>query len=261
MQVVRGVEAYTPGKEGLCPCRVGGNQMAACGFHRRTHDLTGCAGSSQNLHIGADVVLLAVKPKQFAEVSAGLNGHLQAGAVAISLMTAIDLDGMARGLGIDRVVRASTNIGIQAGVATTYWAGSSALGTGNRTELAAIFDAWGDSFECESEKLLDVAMVGVGSKPALVIEFARAMIAGIKTNGMPAELAEKGILSLVSGTAVLVNQGGRSPEAFQKSVVTPGGITAEALASLGDDGFSESIVRAFQKALDRTSQLTSPDKN
>ena len=82
------------------------------------------------------------------------------------------------------------------------------------------------------EPLLDVGMVGVGSGPALVLEFARAMTGGMEAGGMPPALAEQGIMSLLRGTAELVRGSDRSPADFQRSVVTPGGITAEALKAM-----------------------------
>jgi len=173
-------------------------------------------------------------------------------------MTAIDLTAMSELLGVSNLARASTNIGIQAGVATTYWIAGPET-TGAARDLAIqVFRAWGDEIECPNESLLDIAMVGVGSGPALVIEFALAMTQAMENHGMPRALAEKGIMSLLRGTSELVRAGDRSPEEFQRSVVTPGGITAEALQAMEEGKFQEIVIDAFRKAHDKTSRLTNP---
>lgn len=207
---------------------------------------------------GADLVIVAVKPGQFAGACSNLAERVRRDAVVISVMTAVRLEGMARRLGATNLVRASTNIGIESGVATTFWIASPSTSREARNLARTVFDAWGDRFECGDEALLDTAMVGVGSGPALVLEFARAMSRAMETHGMPPALAERGILSLLRGTAELVAGSDRPPTEFQKSVVTPGGITAEALRSMSDDGFSEIVANAFGKAMERTARLAAP---
>jgi pyrroline-5-carboxylate reductase len=207
---------------------------------------------------GADLVIVAVKPKQFADVAAGLNGAIGPDALVVSVMTAINLTTMSDGLGVPNVARASTNIGIQAGVATTFWIVGPGTSKSARELAIRVFAAWGDEIECSDEPLLDVAMVGVGSGPALVIEFAQAMIQAMENHGMTRAQAEQGIMSLLRGTAELVRGGDRSPAEFQRSVVAPGGITAEALQSMEDGKFQEIVIEAFRRAHEKTSRLTNP---
>lgn len=206
----------------------------------------------------ADLVIVAVKPQHFSEVGAGLGGKIRSDALVVSVMTAIDLTTMSELLGVSNLARASTNIGIQAGVATTYWMAGPEATDAARDLAIQVFRAWGDEFECSHEFLLDVAMVGVGSGPALVIEFALAMTQAMENHGMPRALAEKGIMSLLRGTAELVRGGDMSPEEFQRSVVTPGGITAEALQAMEEGKFQEIVIDAFRKAHQKTSRLTNP---
>ncbi len=210
---------------------------------------------------GADLVIVAVKPKHFKEASAGLRGHIGQDALVVSVMTAIDLSTLSRVLGVANVARASTNIGIEAGLATTYWMAGSEASPEARDLAGSVFDVWGDRIECSREPLLDVGMVGVGSGPALVLEFARAMTGGMEANGMPPGLAEQGIMSLLRGTAELVRGSERSPVDFQRSVVTPGGITAEALKAMEEGKFRNIVASAFQRALDKTAQLSEPKKD
>jgi pyrroline-5-carboxylate reductase len=208
---------------------------------------------------GADVVILAVKPKQFADVGRELQGQLAAGTLVISVMTGIALEAMSGLLDAPDVVRASSNIGIESGVSTTYWIGTSALTEANHKRASAIFKSWGDSIECGTEGLMDIAMVGVGSGPALVIEFIQAMTQAMVTEGMPRPLAEQGILSLLAGTAELARTTNRSLSDFQQSVITPGGITAEALFAMDEGKFRATIINAIRRAHRKAAGLGNPE--
>lgn len=207
----------------------------------------------------ADIVIFAVKPRQFPEVATGLEGRIRGDALVISVMTAVDIASLASGLRARNVVRASTNIGIEAGVATTCWFAAPAAGAEARDLARKVFDAWGDQIECAAEALLDVAMVGVGSGPALVIEFASALSDAMTAHGMPEPVAVQAIMSLIRGTAELVRGGGGSPSRLQQAVVTPGGITAEALKAMDDAGFRRIVGDAFERALERTVHLRKLD--
>jgi pyrroline-5-carboxylate reductase len=210
---------------------------------------------------GADVVILAVKPAQFATVASELRasgGGIGKEAIVVSLMAGVDMAALAGGLGTSSIVRASTNIGIDAGFGTTFWIVSSGVREPGKETVRKILAAWGDEVECDAEGLLDIAMVGVGSGPAIVIEFIQGLVQGLVTEGMPRAMAEKGVLSLVKGTAGLAAGGNRSLAEFQQSVVTPGGITAEALLAMDEGRFRATLVHAIRRAHEKTRRLEKP---
>ena len=205
---------------------------------------------------GADLVVIAVKPKTFRALSEQIRSHLSEDALVISVMTGIDLETLETQLGVKNVVRTSTNIGIERGVATTYWIAGPNAKPRARKRAAEIIRGWGDEIECGEESLLDIAIVGVGSGPALVIEFIQALTRAMVTQGMPHDLAERGVLSLLRGTLEL-REGARERalSQFQQDVLTPGGITAEALLAMEEGRFRATIINAFRKAHEKVGRL------
>lgn len=216
---------------------------------------------NQTAATGADLIVLAVKPKSVQSVAAELRSHVRDRALIISVVTGLDLETMRSDFGSPNVVRTSTNIGIECGVATTYWIAGEGVSPDARETAARIVRSWGDEIECGDEALLDIAMVGVGSGPALVIEFAHALTRAMVTQGMPHDLAERGILSLLKGTVELRNAAlDRSMAYFQQEVVTPGGITAEALLALEEGGFRATVINAFRRAHHKVSRLAAIER-
>jgi pyrroline-5-carboxylate reductase len=205
---------------------------------------------------GADLIMLAVKPKSVQKVAGEVRSEIRDKALIISVVTGLALETMRRDFGSPNVVRTSTNIGIECGVATTYWIAGPDVTPEARETAVGIIRSWGDEIECGDEALLDIAMVGVGSGPALVIEFAQALTRAMVTQGMPHDLAERGILSLLKGTVELKNASEeRSLAYFQQEVVTPGGITAEALLALEEGRFRATVINAFRRAHTKVSRL------
>ena len=211
---------------------------------------------------GAEIVILAIKPKSFGAVSVELRNKIRKDALVISVVTGLNLKSMQEHLGVPNVVRTSTNIGIESGVATTYWIAGPDVTPENRDRAAKIMSVWGDEIECGDESLLDIAIVGVGSGPALVIEFVQALTRAMVTQGMPHDLAERGILSLLRGTVELRNASrDRALSQFQQEVITPGGITAEALLAMEEGKFRATVINAFRKAHEKVSRLAPVDED
>jgi pyrroline-5-carboxylate reductase len=211
---------------------------------------------------GADLVVLAVKPRSVQKVASELRSEIRDRALLVSVVTGLDLETMRSDFGSPNVVRTSTNIGIECGVATTYWIAGSEVAPDARDTAMGMIRSWGDEIECGDEALLDIAMVGVGSGPALVIEFVQALTRAMVTQGMPHDLAERGILSLLRGTVELRNAAqDRSLSYFQQEVVTPGGITAEALLALEEGRFRATIINAFRRAHDKVGLLAAVERS
>ncbi len=208
----------------------------------------------------AEIVVLAIKPKSFGAVSVELRREIRDDALVISVVTGLNLAAMQKHLGVRNVVRTSTNIGIECGVATSYWIAGPDVTPEAQERAAKIMKVWGDEIECGEESLLDIAIVGVGSGPALVIEFVQALTRAMVTQGMPHDLAERGILSLLRGTVELRHAAGdRALSQFQQEVITPGGITAEALLAMEEGKFRATIINAFRCAHEKVSQLAPVD--
>ena len=208
----------------------------------------------------AELVVLAIKPKSFGVVSGELRNKIRGDALVVSVVTGLGLEVMQERLGVPNVVRTSTNIGIECGAATTYWIAGADVALEARERAAEVVRVWGDAIECGDESLLDIAMVGVGSGPALVIEFVQALTRAMVTQGMPHDLAERGILSLLRGTLELRSAASdRALSQFQQEVITPGGITAEALLAMEEGKFRATLINAFRNAHEKVSRLAPGD--
>jgi pyrroline-5-carboxylate reductase len=202
----------------------------------------------------ADLVILAVKPQQLAEVLAGI-ADVAAGKLFISIVAGAPTSRIAAALGGEaRVVRAMPNTPLLVGLgATGLAAGPTA--TAEDLKLArALFEAGGIVLQLHEEELDVVTAVG-GSGPAYLFYLAEAMIEAARAEGLPGGLSRELVAATLRGAAELLARGGQPPEELRRKVTSPGGTTAAAVEVLDGAGVKARIVEAVRRAAARSREL------
>ena len=115
------------------------------------------AGSNPDALSGGDVVILAVKPQNLADVMAEIGGLLETGQLVLSIIAGKKLDTLRHGLGHDAVVRAMPNTPAQIGRGVTVWTATSQVSGKQQTQAAAVLGAMGSEIYVVDEGYLDMA--------------------------------------------------------------------------------------------------------
>ncbi|HEX77426.1 MAG TPA: pyrroline-5-carboxylate reductase [Dehalococcoidia bacterium] len=234
----------------------------------RVHDLVaerchrlaqehGVAVAESNLKAseGAEVVILAIKPQNLAEVMAELRGKLDPEQVALSIVAGARMETLRSGLGHDKVVRAMPNTPGQIGQGITIWTATDRVTDGDKQRVGAILGALGQQLFVDDEKYLDMATAVSGSGPAFILLVMEAMIDTAVHLGVPRDMATRMVVETFLGTACLVQQTGRHPVELRNMVTTPGGTAAEGLYQLESGGLRAIIARAIVAAYERSKGL------
>lgn len=185
----------------------------------------------------ADVVVLAHKPAQLAEVAAELHDA----ARIVSILGATPLAALREAYPGAKVVRVlpSTPVEIREGVVVL------AEGSDPDPEVEELLEGLGLLVRLP-EHLVDVAMGLMSNAPAYVAVIAEAQIdAGVR-HGLPAPLAAELVVQTLQGTAELIRTRDFDTLAVRREVTSPGGSTARGLAALDRAG----LRAAFHDALD-----------
>jgi pyrroline-5-carboxylate reductase len=206
-----------------------------------------------------DVVILAVKPQNMAEVLAEVQGppRLRSGSrvgkqkLVISIAAGIPLSYLQKKLPGYSIVRAMPNNPCMVGAGIT----ALAKGKGTRNwELGIakrLFEAVGEVVEVP-EKWMDAVTGLSGSGPAFVYLVIEALAAGGIASGLPGNAAAKLAVQTVLGAAQTVKMTGRHPRQLRAMVTSPGGTTIEGLAVLAKfktaKALSLAVVAASKKS-------------
>jgi pyrroline-5-carboxylate reductase len=217
----------------------------------------GVAALASNLEAvsGKEIVVLAVKPQNLAEVTAELKGKLKAGQVVLSIIAGASIDTLSRGLKHDAIARAMPNTPAQIGEGMSVWTATPQVTGEEKGLVGAILGAMGAEIYVDDEKYIDMATAVSGSGPAYFFLMVEALVEAAAAIGLPSDMARQLAVQTMLGSGHLIERSGVAPAELRRRVTSPGGTTARALEQLEKGQFTELVKRAVQAAYDRAREL------
>ena len=202
----------------------------------------------------ADVVVLAVKPGDLAEVMEAIKDSLQQQAI-LSIVAGASLATLTEGLGYSNVIRAMPNMPAQIGQGMTVWTAPAELSKEHKKIARSILGALGREKYFANEEYVDMATALSGSGPAYVFLFIEALTDAGVNIGLSCKDAQELALQTILGSTEMVQKAGKHPAELRNMVTSPGGTTAAALAQLEKEGFRSSVLEAVVAAYEKTKRL------
>jgi len=124
-------------------------------------------------------------------------------------------------------------------------------------ELALkIFKSIGEVETINREELMDVVTALSGSGPAYSYMMVESLTDGGVRMGLPRELARKLAAQSVLGGAKMILETGLHPALLKDEVTTPAGVTIDGLMELEDGGFRVALIKAIDKATQKSKQIS-----
>ena len=115
----------------------------------RNDDGVSVTASNKEAVRGKDLVVLAVKPQNLAEMMTGLNGCLEPNQLVLSIIAGARIKTICQGLSHSRVVRAMPNTPARVGSGISAWTATAEV-TGEQKEFArAVLTAMGREISSE----------------------------------------------------------------------------------------------------------------
>ncbi|MEX1022965.1 MAG: pyrroline-5-carboxylate reductase [Dehalococcoidia bacterium] len=206
--------------------------------------------------IGADVVLLAMKPQDLPAAAEALSGKYGRDALLISIAAGVRLDTVRRHSGHRAVMRIMPNMPAAVGAGAAVFFASPDVTKAQRDLARQVIDAVASaSVEVHSDDEIDLATAVHGSGPGYVYLFIEAMVDAAVRQGMKRPDAQELVLASVLGAAQYAIETGQHPAALRNAVTSPGGTTAAGLAELEAAGFRTAIDSAIDAAYERARDL------
>lgn len=200
----------------------------------------------------ADVIVLSVRPEQFAAVAIDAADKL-----VISFMAGVSLATLIERTGSRRVIRAMPNAAAEIGQCYTPWFAAPQVMAADKAFTQAMFEACGGADEVSCEADLDYLTGLVGSGAAYPALLAEAMLAHAKARGLPRQIAENAVRGVVVGASQLLARDGMPPAAMVQAMLDYRGTTAAGLQAMIDAGFRKSIDAGLEAAEAAAQQMKS----
>jgi pyrroline-5-carboxylate reductase len=202
-----------------------------------------------------NVLVLAVKPQIMDAVLATLAPVVGPNTLALSIAAGIDIERLARGLGMGRVVRTMPNTPAQIGKGITGAVAGPEVSDKDKGLASALLEAAGPVVWFDREAQLDVVTAISGSGPAYVFHLVEALAAAGKKMGLSDATAELLARQTVIGSAALLDaEPSSSPAVLRQNVTSPNGTTAAGLAVLME-GLTPLVEQTAEAARKRSEEL------
>jgi pyrroline-5-carboxylate reductase len=205
----------------------------------------------------ADVIILAVKPKDFDnllknEVCCGVSKN----KLIISIAAGITTKYIESIVGKDiPVVRAMPNMAATIGEAISTISAGSAASARDMKLAKEILSTIGEVVEVD-EKLVDSVTAISGSGPAYFFYLAEALIDAAQGLGLEKDIAKRLVLKTAFGSAKLLETLKEEPGVLRAKVTSKGGTTEAALKIFESNKFKDTVKKAVKEAQKRSKELS-----
>ena len=224
-------------------------------------EATGIAATDQPQDVlcQCDVILLAVKPQQMAAALTAIRDDIGPHHLCVSIAAGITTGRLERLLGErTRLVRVMPNTPALLGYGAAGVARGAMASADDLALVLRLMGAVGLAVEV-AEGEMDAVTAVSGSGPAYFFRFVEGMIAAAMAQGLAPEVAAALVRQTILGAAMMLQDGGESPEALRRAVTSPGGTTEAALRVFDEGGLVELIDRAVDAARRRGQELGQAD--
>ncbi len=216
---------------------------------------------NQQVVAECDVVILAMKPQDFAAAVEGLTEHLSENQIIISLAAGIPFDSLQKQIPTGRLVRLMPN--------TPSLIGRGVIGFISQDQddefvsslMEDLFCSLGSVVEVDTEDQFDTLMISCSSGTGFIFEMMMYWQDWIEERGFSAEDSRKMTVETFVGASLLAAQSaGIEIEELQSRVASKKGVTAAGLNSMRELEIERALRVSFEKAAMRSQEISRSQK-
>ncbi len=206
--------------------------------------------------IAADLVILAVKPQDFAFVVENISVQFTENQMLLSIMAGIKIEKIQKLFNHQKVVRAMPNSPTLLGMGITGYTAAEGISFQDLMQIERFLNSTGRSVYLEDENLLDGVTALSGSGPAYFYYIVDAMIKAGTEMGIDENLAKLFVKQTMLGAYHLINNSEKSLEELIKDVASKGGTTEAALKTFEENHLKETLRKGILAAENRSKELS-----
>ncbi|WP_282032781.1 pyrroline-5-carboxylate reductase [Metabacillus indicus] len=203
----------------------------------------------------ADIIILAMKPKDVRSGIESIREHVTDSHLIISVLAGISTETIQELFGKKlSVIRAMPNTSAAIRKSATALACTSEVSQAEMDAASELFRAIGTVVHV-SENQLDAVTGLSGSGPAYIYYLAEALEAAAADNGIEAHTAKALIAQTFLGAAEMLLHSGKQPELLRKEVTSPGGTTEAGIARLEHYAVKKALRECVKTATERSAEM------
>ncbi len=202
----------------------------------------------------ADVIVLAVKPQNYADVLSEISGTDLAGKIIISIAAGISTAYIESRLGPCAVVRTMPNTPLLIGKGVTAICANANVSDEDFAFVEQIFASSGTTIRL-AERDMNKICAATGSSPAYVFLMIKAICEGAVKQDILCDDMRTAVCNMVIGSATLARESDKSLDELIRMVTSPKGTTEQALRVLHEAEFEKTVIEAMDACTKRADEL------
>jgi pyrroline-5-carboxylate reductase len=203
----------------------------------------------------AEIIVMSVKPQQFARLAEEIKNDVTARHIIISTITGITHKDIESILGKIPMLRIMPNIALEICESMTCISFRN-TDSGQEEKMLSVFDKMGKTMIIPEEMMGAATVVGACGI-AFALRFMRAMSQGGIEIGFDSEMSQFITAQTVKGAARLIIETSNHPEREIDKVTTPQGITISGLNEMEHQGLSSAVIRGLVTSYNKLENLAS----
>jgi len=205
--------------------------------------------------LDADLLIIAVKPQDFAHAAENFRFQLKEKQMVLSIMAGIKIGKIQKLLNHPLVVRAMPNAPTLLGMGITGYTAAEGISFSQLIHIERLLNSTGRSVYLEDENLLDSVTALSGSGPAYFYYIVDAMIKAGTEMGIEENLSRLFVQQTMLGAYHLINNSEKNLEELINDVASKGGTTEAALKTFDDSHLKELLKNGILNAEKRAKEL------
>ncbi len=203
----------------------------------------------------ADVIILAVKPKDMEGLLNEIKDSLEPKKLVISIAAGITTSYIEKILEKEiPVIRVMPNTPVAVKEGASAFSIGKYVSPEEEKIIESIFGAVGKIAKVE-ENLMDAVTALSGSGPAYIFYIIASLVGAAVSLGLDKKTATTLAIQTVIGSAKLLQETGEEPAALKEKVTSRGGTTEAALLVLDEEKLKETLNKALKAAAKRSQEL------
>lgn len=204
---------------------------------------------------GADVIILAMKPKDVKDALTVIRPYLTEKQLVLSVIAGVMTETIEETLHkAIPVIRTMPNTSAKIGYSATAIAKGKYVHEEHLNIAVELLQTIGTT-KVLAEKDMHTVTAVSGSGPAFIYYFIEAMTKAALKAGMDQQTADELIIQTIIGAGKMLEQSGDSPEILRKNITSQGGTTEAGLTALIQNNFENIIIDCIQSARNRSLDL------
>ncbi|MBU8916336.1 pyrroline-5-carboxylate reductase [Bacillus sp. FJAT-29953] len=207
------------------------------------------------LFSGADIVMLAMKPKDAASAIDYICDHLRGDMLIVSVLAGVSTESIEALAGKPlSIARAMPNTSAAVGKSATAIAVNGRVSEEQLETARQLFGTVGLA-EFVEEVQLDAVTGLSGSGPAYIYYLIETMEKSAVEIGLEKEMAKQLIVQTLIGAAEMVKNSSKSPEQLRREVTSPGGTTEAGIRVLEENGVQKAFISCIKAAAAQSKRM------